>query len=141
MSASHEAEIIPGELFLREEPILLNPGRMTVTLNVANTGDRPIQIGSHFHFFEVNRALHFDRPSAYGMRLDIAAGSGVRFEPGESRPVSLVPFAGTREIWGGNALVQGYLDQEGARDGALERARLAGFFDLPAVDQSPSNTA
>lgn len=97
----------PGELLTAEGEITLNDGRETVTLTVANTGDRPIQVGSHYHFFETNRALAFDRPAAYGHRLDIPAGTAVRFEPGESRTVRLVPIAGDRIVRGGNAWASG----------------------------------
>ena len=92
--------MIPGELFVNDGEIELNKGRKTVTLTVANTGDRPIQVGSHYHFFETNSALKFDRKKARGMRLDIAAGTAVRFEPGQSRDVTLVPIAGKRAIYG-----------------------------------------
>jgi urease subunit beta len=94
------AAMIPGELFVNDGEIELNKGRKTVTLTVANTGDRPIQVGSHYHFFETNSALKFDRKKARGMRLDIAAGTAVRFEPGQSREVTLVPVAGKRAIYG-----------------------------------------
>jgi urease subunit beta len=102
--------MIPGELFPAEGDITLNEGRETVRLTVANSGDRPIQVGSHFHFFEVNSALEFDRAQAKGMRLDIPAGTAVRFEPGDEREVTLVPFVGSREVYGLNALVNGPLD-------------------------------
>ena len=97
----------PGEFLTAEGQITLNDGRETVQLSVANTGDRPIQVGSHYHFFETNRALAFDRPAAYGHRLDIPAGTAVRFEPGESRTVRLVPIAGDRIVRGGNAWASG----------------------------------
>ena len=103
------ARMIPGELLPAEGDIELNAGRDTVTLTVANSGDRPIQVGSHFHFFEVNTALQFDRAQARGMRLDIPAGTAVRFEPGDEREVTLVPFVGSREVYGLNALVNGPL--------------------------------
>ena len=101
--------MIPGEMFIKDGEIELNAGRETVTLSVTNTGDRPIQVGSHYHFFETNPALQFDRKKTRGMRLDIAAGTAVRFEPGQSREVSLVPFAGKREVWGFNQKVMGKL--------------------------------
>jgi len=101
--------MIPGELFIRDGEIELNAGRETVTLDVANTGDRPIQVGSHYHFFEANPALAFDRTKARGMRLDIAAGTAVRFEPGQSRKVALVALAGTRTIFGFRQDVMGKL--------------------------------
>lgn len=101
--------MIPGELFIEDGEIELNSGRETVTLSVANTGDRPIQVGSHYHFFETNPALHFDRAKARGMRLDIAAGTAVRFEPGQSREVHLVALGGKREIYGFRGDVMGKL--------------------------------
>ncbi|MEK8090136.1 urease subunit beta [Thermithiobacillus plumbiphilus] len=100
----------PGEVIPLEGSIELNAGRRQIALEVANTGDRPVQVGSHFHFYEVNRALRFDRAQARGMRLDIPAGTAVRFEPGDTREVRLVPFAGSREIYGFNALVEGPLE-------------------------------
>jgi urease subunit beta len=101
--------MIPGEYLLREDDIVLNPGRPTLTLRVANTGDRPVQIGSHFHFAEVNVALRFDREASLGMRLNIAAGTAVRFEPGQQRTVELVALAGAREVYGFNGQVMGAL--------------------------------
>jgi len=101
--------MIPGEMFIREGTIELNKGRKTVALTVANTGDRPIQVGSHYHFFETNPALQFDRKKARGMRLDIAAGTAVRFEPGQTRDVTLVPVAGKRAIYGFRQTVMGKL--------------------------------
>jgi urease subunit beta len=92
--------MIPGELFVKEGEIELNAGRSSVTLRVANTGDRPIQVGSHYHFFETNPALQFDRAQARGMRLDIPAGTAVRFEPGQTREVALIAVAGGRKIFG-----------------------------------------
>ena len=102
--------MIPGEIIPRAGEIVLNAGRKTVTLEVANTGDRPIQVGSHYHFFETNPALRFDREKARGMRLDIAAGTAVRFEPGQSRTVTLVPLSGRRTIYGFRQNVMGQLD-------------------------------
>lgn len=101
--------MIPGELFIQDGEIELNAGRKTVTLTVANTGDRPIQVGSHYHFFETNPALQFDRKKARGMRLDIAAGTAVRFEPGQTRDVQLVVLAGKKTIYGFRGEVQGKL--------------------------------
>ncbi len=101
--------LIPGELLTEPGEVELNQGLPTVTLTVANTGDRPIQVGSHFHFFEANAALRFDRPQARGMRLDIPAGTAVRFEPGDEREVTLVPFRGSRHVYGFNALINGSL--------------------------------
>jgi len=101
--------MIPGEMLIEEGDIELNVGRRTVTVKVANSGDRPIQIGSHFHFFETNPALQFDREMAYGMRLNIAAGTAVRFEPGQERTVELVALAGDRKVYGFNGKVMGKL--------------------------------
>jgi len=101
--------MIPGEMFIKEGEIELTAGRRAVTLSVANTGDRPIQVGSHYHFFETNPALRFDRKKARGMRLDIPAGTAVRFEPGQTREVSLVALAGKRTIYGFRADVMGKL--------------------------------
>ena len=99
--------MIPGEWLLSDEPIEINAGRRTAHLSVANTGDRPIQVGSHFHFFEVNRALEFDRPAALGMRLDVPAGQSIRFEAGDERDVDLVEFGGSRRVIGFSNLVDG----------------------------------
>src|SRR4051812_38093249 len=101
--------MIPGEIIPADGDILLNEGRPTVTLQVANSGDRPIQVGSHYHFFETNEALQFDRASARGMRLNIPAGTAVRFEPGQSRTVELVELAGDRVVYGFNAKIMGRL--------------------------------
>lgn len=101
--------MIPGEMYIEPGEIELNAGRATATITVANSGDRPIQVGSHFHFFEVNPALQFDRQTAYGMRLNIAAGTAVRFEPGQQRTVELVALAGDRRVYGFNAKVMGAL--------------------------------
>jgi len=102
--------MIPGEIITKDGEIILNAGRRSAKLSVTNTGDRPIQVGSHYHFFETNPALQFDRAKARGMRLDIAAGTAVRFEPGQSREVTLVAFAGEREIYGFRQSVMGKLD-------------------------------
>ncbi len=101
--------MIPGEMKIDSGDILLNVGRQTITLNVANKGDRPIQVGSHYHFFETNDALDFDRQSAYGFRLNIAAGTAVRFEPGQTRTVELVALAGDRKVYGFAGRVMGAL--------------------------------
>jgi urease beta subunit len=108
--------VIPGEYLLGEGDIVANDGRRTVELTVANTGDRPIQVGSHFHFFEVNRALRFERAQAFGMRLNVPAGTAVRFEPGDEKRVTLVELAGARKVYGLNALTEG-----GTKDAALKR--------------------
>lgn len=102
--------LIPGELIPEPGELELNAGRPVTTLLVANTGDRPVQVGSHFHFFETNGALQFEREAARGQRLDIPAGTAIRFEPGDSREVNLVPFAGNRRVFGFNGLVNGPLD-------------------------------
>jgi len=101
--------MIPGEIFPQDGDIELNAGRPTVTLDVANTGDRPIQVGSHYHFFETNQALSFDRAQARGFRLDIAAGTAVRFEPGQTRSVTLVALAGARRVFGFDNQIDGAL--------------------------------
>ncbi len=102
--------MIPGELLPESGTLELNAGRPTTTLTVANTGDRPVQVGSHFHFFEANSALAFDRAAARGQRLDIPAGTAIRFEPGDTREVRLVPFGGLRRIWGFRGEINGPLD-------------------------------
>jgi urease subunit beta len=101
--------MIPGELFIKPGEIVLNDGRESVTLDVANTGDRPIQVGSHYHFYETNGALSFDREKARGFRLDIPAGTAVRFEPGQTRSVNLVAYAGTRKVHGFTGKINGKL--------------------------------
>ena len=103
--------MIPGEYFIKDGDIELNKGRKSVTLTVSNSGDRPIQVGSHYHFFETNPALKFDRKQARGMRLDIAAGTAVRFEPGQTREVKLVALAGTRTVYGFRQEIMGKLDK------------------------------
>ncbi|SMB78735.1 urease subunit gamma [Deinococcus hopiensis] len=118
---------VPGEYLLEDGEIELNADRPVTHLFVTNRADRPIQVGSHFHFIEVNAGLHFHRDSAYGQRLNIPAGTAVRFEPGEEREVTLVPLGGTRTVHGMNSLVGGQLDAPGAREAVLERARAAGF--------------
>lgn len=102
--------MIPGEMLIADGDIELNVGRQTTSLTVANSGDRPIQVGSHFHFFETNPALQFERQVAYGMRLNIAAGTAVRFEPGQQRTVELVALAGERRVFGFSGKVMGALD-------------------------------
>jgi urease subunit beta len=106
--------MIPGEMLIEDGEIALNVGRKTCTLTVANSGDRPIQVGSHFHFYETNPALQFDRAAAYGMRLHIAAGTAVRFEPGQERTIELVALAGARTVYGFNGKVMGKLKEGGA---------------------------
>jgi urease subunit beta len=102
--------MIPGEMKIEAGEIELNAGRRTLTMKVANTGDRPIQVGSHYHFFETNEALSFDRAAARGMRLNIAAGTAVRFEPGQTRTIELVDYAGERKVYGFQGKVQGALE-------------------------------
>jgi urease beta subunit len=123
--------MVPGEYLLASEPIQANAERDTIEIEVANTADRPIQVGSHFHFFEVNKALVFPRRLAFGKRLNIAAGTAVRFEPGDRKFVTLVAFAGSREVYGLNNLSQGAVD-ETASSAALERALAQGFGNTEA---------
>src|SRR5213594_4073959 len=118
--------MIPGEYLLADGDIVANADRATVELTVANTGDRPIQVGSHFHFFEANRALRFERAKAFGRRLDIPAGTAVRFEPGDEKVVTLVELSGAREVHGLNALTDG-ASGDGRRAESLRRAAEAGF--------------
>lgn len=117
---------VPGELLVDDGEHVLNPGRRTVTLVVKNTGDRPIQVGSHFHFFEANRALRFERRQAFGMRLHVPAGTAVRFEPGDEKVVTLVELAGAREVYGLNALTDGPAGEK-RRGESVKRAAAAGF--------------
>ena len=119
-------EVRPGEVLVQPGEVVLNEGRDALTLEVTNRGDRPIQVGSHYPFFETNRALVFDRARAYGRRLDIAAGTAVRFEPGEKKTVSLVAIAGARVVWGGNALGSGPVSPEG-QERALAEVAARGF--------------
>jgi urease beta subunit len=125
--------MIPGEYLFDGAEIELNGGRPAVRLQVNNTGDRPVQVGSHFHFFEVNRALVFDRKTAYGMRLDLPAGTAVRFEPGEIKTVQLVPLGGQRRVYGGSALVMGALDDPATRERSFERLEQWSGGELPEV--------
>jgi urease beta subunit len=119
--------VIPGEYLLGDGEIEANAGRRTLQLTVANTGDRPIQVGSHFHFFEVNRALRFDRGKAFGMRLNVPAGTAVRFEPGDEKVVTLVELAGAREVHGLNGLTDG-LTAAPRRAASVKRAASGGFL-------------
>ncbi len=121
--------MIPGELLPAEGSVELNAGRETTSVTVANTGDRPIQVGSHFHFFETNRALKFDREQAYGMRLNIPAGTTARFEPGDEREVELVRIGGRRIVRGLNGLTEGALEDPQVREAALRRARERGYLE------------
>jgi urease beta subunit len=126
--------MIPGELFVRADPIQANTGRETVAIEVANTAGRPIQVGSHFHFFEANKALVFPRRLAFGKHLNIPAGTAVRFEPGDRKTVTLVAFAGTQDVYGLNSLTQGPTTTDAAREAALERAKARGFGDAETAE-------
>ena len=128
-------DLVPGEVRPGDGTVTLNEGRETTTVTVANTGDRPAQIGSHFHFFEVNAALEFDREAAYGMRLNVPAGTAVRFEPGDSKTVELVAIGGKRRVSGMNGLTEGTVDS-GASE-ATKRASAAGFA---TTDEAVSET-
>lgn len=115
--------MIPGEYILGEGDIACNVGRTTEKIAVVNTGDRPVQVGSHFHFFEVNRQMHFDREKAFGMRLNTPAGTAVRFEPGEEKEVELVSFGGNKKLVGFNNLVDGVIDEPGKKAALLKATR------------------
>mgnify|MGYP006216778877 FL=1 len=119
--------VSPGELDCEEGEVEINAGRRSVTIKVVNTGDRPVQIGSHYHFFETNKALEFNRASAFGLRLDIPAGTAVRFEPGEAKEVVLTEFGGTQELYGLNNLTNGQVSSQDIKDQAMKRARARGF--------------
>jgi urease subunit beta len=116
-----------GGYVLESEPVVFNAGKPSVALKVRNTGDRPIQVGSHFHFFEVNRALEFDRSEAFGMHLDIPSSTAIRFEPGDERTVRIVSFGGARHVYGFNNLVDGPIDSETGKTAALARMRERGY--------------
>lgn len=118
-------ELIPGEYFLSDRPVIANKGRKTVKIAVSNTGDRPVQVGSHAHFFEVNKALLFPRANAYGYHLNIPAGTSVRFEPGETRQVELTEYGGKKIVYGFSGLVNGRLASKKAS--ALAKAKELGF--------------
>ncbi|MDB5046959.1 MAG: ureB [Fibrobacteres bacterium] len=130
----------PGEYILRSDPIHLNADRTAVEMEVANLGDRPIQVGSHYPFFETNASLSFDRTKAIDLRLDIPSGTAVRFEPGETKSVRLVPLAGERIVFGGNGLISGPLDGKN-RETALSRARDQGFASNPGIVPNPGHSA
>jgi len=121
--------VIPGEIILGEGDIIAFNDRQTVEIIVANTGDRPIQVGSHCHFFEANRALRFDREKAYGFRLQVPAGTAVRFEPGEDKRVTLISIGGNRTAYGINGLTHGRLDDPNVRQQALAKAKDLGFLE------------
>jgi urease subunit beta len=124
--------MVPGEYFFDGPDVELNAGRQVVTLSVNNTGDRPIQIGAHYHFFEVNKALVFDREKAYGMRLDLPSGTSVRFEPGDHKEVKLVAYGGRRMVYGFNALVSGRLDDPYTRETSIKRCIAQGYGHKPS---------
>jgi urease beta subunit len=126
--STQSAAIIPGEIILGEGDIVAFKDRQTVEVLVANTGDRPIQVGSHCHFFEANRALRFDREKAYGFRLQVPAGTAVRFEPGEDKRVTLVSIGGNRVAYGINGLTHGRLDDPHVKQQALTKAKDLGFI-------------
>lgn|SRR5665647_781848 len=115
--------MIPGEYILAKGDIKCNVGRITLQLTVVNTGDRPVQVGSHFHFFEVNKQMEFDRQKAFGMRLNIAAGTAVRFEPGEEKDVELVAFGGNKKIMGFNNLVNGEINDQNKEQALLKASQ------------------
>ncbi len=124
--------MIPGEYILKPEPIECNVGRPTAAITVVNTGDRPVQVGSHYHFFEANKQLEFDRAKAFGMRLNIAAGTAVRFEPGEEKEIGLTSFGGNSKIYGFNNLVNGETKSAEAKQKAMEKALAQGFKNKTA---------
>jgi urease beta subunit len=136
--AERAQRFVPGELLVGDEPIQANVGRRTATVQVTNTSVWPVHVGSHFHFFEANRRLRFDRGAAFGMHLDILAGATVRWEPGQTREVRLVEFAGRREVHGFNGLVDGPLTDEN-RTAALARARERGFLDSGGQESTGSS--
>jgi urease subunit beta len=119
--------MVPGEYLIDGPDLELNAALTVVTLSVNNTGDRPVQIGAHYHFFETNRALVFDRVKAYGMRLDLPSGTSARFEPGEVKEVRLIPYGGRRKIFGFNGLVMGRLDDPYTRQSSLKRCLEGGY--------------
>lgn len=119
--------MVPGEIIIKNKEIICNEGKRTEKVTVSNTGDRPVQVGSHFHFFEVNKALEFDRKAAFGMRLDIASGTAVRFEPGEEKEVTLVEIGGNKEVHGFSGLTEGYINNDKIRQKSFESAEELGF--------------
>jgi urease subunit beta len=119
--------MIPGEYFLKNEPVEANKGRRTIEIKVVNTGDRPVQIGSHCHFFEVNRQMAFDRAAAFGMRLNVPSGNAVRFEPGEVKVVELVELGGAKRVIGINNLAQGITTDPAIKQAAIEKAQQQQF--------------
>lgn len=119
--------MIPGEIFVKEGMIICNESRETIKIKVINMGDRPIQVGSHFHFFEVNKAMSFDREEAFGKRLNIISSTAIRFEPGEEKEVELVEIAGEKKIYGFNGLVDGSTDSNEQKEKSLEQINLLNF--------------
>ena len=117
--------MIPGEYFLSEEPVIVNTEKLAISLDVHNTGDRPIQVGSHAHFFEINKALEFPRRKAYGFHLNISAGTSIRFEPGDSKKIELTEFSGKRIVYGFSGLVNGALNEK--QNEAFSKAKEQGF--------------
>lgn len=128
--------MIPGEYFFDGDDLELNAGRPVVTLTVNNTGDRPIQVGSHYHFFETNRALVFDREKAYGTRLDLPSGTSARFEPGDVKEVNVVPYGGRRVVYGFNCLVSGRLDDPYTREQSLKRCADEGYGNTSSASKT-----
>ncbi len=127
MSSVETRDFHPGEIIFGTEPVVTNRGRRSASLVVKNTGDRPVQVGSHFHFFEVNKALEFNRSKAFGMHLDIQAGTCVRFEPGDEKEVPLVEFGGRKILWGFNDLTRGDLCSKAVRSRAMRLAKKHGY--------------
>src|SRR6056297_3436659 len=127
-------DMVPGEVATGDGTVTLNEGRETAEVTVGNTGDRPVQVGSHFHFFEANGALEFDREAAFGMRLNIPAGTAIRFEPGDEQTVELVAIGGKRVAHGKNGMVNGSVDGDPGE--ALEKLRAAGFNDTGDPDET-----
>ncbi len=125
----------PGEYILDGPDLELNAGRPVVTISVTNTGDRPVQIGAHYHFFEVNKALVFDRVKAYGTRLDLPSGTSARFEPGDTKEVNLIPYGGRRVVFGFNALVSGRLDDPYTREQSIKRCLEQGYGHKPSDEK------
>jgi len=123
-----KTKMIPGEYFLSEKPIIANVEKNTISLNVNNTGDRPVQVGSHAHFFEVNKALEFSRRKSYGFHLNIAAGTSIRFEPGDSKKIELTEFSGKRIVYGFSGLVNGPLSEK--QNEAFSKAKEQGFLGM-----------
>jgi urease beta subunit len=119
--------MIPGEYILKEEKIVCNAKHESITIKVTNTGDRPVQVGSHYHFFEINKEIAFDREKAFGKRLDILAGTAKRFEPGESTEVQLIDFGGSRKLYGGSNLTQGDTTSKESLENAMKKIKSGNF--------------